>query len=173
MAETLAGGDRRSTGKSREVADLVKRQPELAADLFNLMVDHESPVVRARAGHAFKTVAREKPEVVQPFTGELLKRAAVMEQWEIREAVCHTMPHLILSQKEVQRFFLVFSGYLDDRRSFVRTFAMQGLVDLVKLDRRLAPRVVPILMTLSLTGSAAMRARGRKLKKELEKMGLI
>jgi hypothetical protein len=56
---------------------------------------------------------------------------------------------------------------LDDKGSIVRTPAMQGLADLAARDLRLRKQILPILRELTLTGTPAMRARGRHLLKKL------
>jgi hypothetical protein len=58
--------------------------------------------------------------------------------------------------------------YLADRSSIVKTFAMQGLADLISQDASLRPMVLGLLRSLSRTGTPAMRARGRILLRRLE-----
>ena len=59
-------------------------------------------------------------------------------------------------------------SWLDDSSSIVKTFAMQGLADLIPQCPSLEPKVLDIARTLSRGGTAAMRARGRILLKSLE-----
>jgi hypothetical protein len=54
-------------------------------------------------------------------------------------------------------------GYLEDRSSIVKTFALQGLADLAQDDPSIRPGVIEILRQATRTGTAAMKARGRKL----------
>ena len=57
---------------------------------------------------------------------------------------------------------------MEDKSKIVRTFAMQALVDLAKIDRTLIPRVQPIVEEAVRAGSPAMKSRGRKLLTELD-----
>jgi hypothetical protein len=58
------------------------------------------------------------------------------------------------------------NGYLEDRSSIVRTFALQGLADLVREEPSLRPRVVEILREAARNGTPAMKARSRKLLRQ-------
>ena len=60
-------------------------------------------------------------------------------------------------------------AYLGDRSSIVKTFAMQGLAGLAMQDPEMKPEVVEQIRVLTRTGTAAMKARGRKLLAELER----
>ena len=50
----------------------------------------------------------------------------------------------------------------------MKTLAMQGLADLAKQDPQMKPGVVEQIRVLTRSGTAAMKARGRKLLPELE-----
>jgi len=52
--------------------------------------------------------------------------------------------------------------------SIVKTFALQAFVDLARQDARLRETAKPILEESLRTGTAAMKARARKLLKELQ-----
>ena len=62
----------------------------------------------------------------------------------------------------------LLNRYLEDRSSIVKTFALQGLADLAQDDLGLRPRVLEILREATRTGTAAMKARSRKLLTRLE-----
>jgi hypothetical protein len=50
----------------------------------------------------------------------------------------------------------------------VVTFALQALTDLALVDDKLRPRMIRILREFVLSGSPAIKSRGRKLLKLLE-----
>ena len=60
-----------------------------------------------------------------------------------------------------------YTGYLRDSSSIVKTFAMQALVDLTTQAPEFRPAVLRQLQKLTVRGTPAMRARGRKLIEEL------
>ena len=59
-------------------------------------------------------------------------------------------------------------GYLEDRSSIVKTSALQGLADLARHDASLLPKVMELLRESTRSGTAAMKARSRKLLLQLE-----
>jgi hypothetical protein len=74
---------------------------------------------------------------------------------------------LALTAAERRRAVAALRTYLEDRSSIVKTFAMQGLADLAVQDGTLREETVELLRVLTRTGTAAMRARGRKLLQRL------
>ncbi len=133
------------------------------------------PVVRMRAADAAEKVSRERPDLLQPFRVELMGLLAVEMQQEVRWHLALMIPRLALSREERRRACEGLKYYLDDHlekpRSIVRTHAMQGLADLAKQDAELRPEIVELLRVKTRSGTAAMKARGRKLLGELESDG--
>jgi hypothetical protein len=94
-------------------------------------------------------------------------------QQEMRWHPASIVPRLQLTRSECRRVAGILRQYLTDRSSIVKTFAMQGLADLIsrdsiKHDASLRPMVLELLRSLSRTGTPAMRARGRILLRRLE-----
>lgn len=77
------------------------------------------------------------------------------------------IPRLELSARERLVAVDILFDYLRDRSSIVKTFAMQGLADLVVKDPSLRKKLLPLLQELTEIGTPAMRARGRKLLQHL------
>ena len=163
----LAGGDRRSIGRSDQVVALVSANlrlfPELIAGLWS-----EDPLVRMRAADAAEKVTRNHPEWLQPHKNELLGLMAEANEQELRWHLAAMVPRLRLNAKERQRATSLLAGYLEDRSSIVKTFALQGLADFASQDHSLRPAVMETLRQASRNGTAAMKARSRKLLLHLE-----
>jgi hypothetical protein len=77
------------------------------------------------------------------------------------------VPRLALSGPERERAAAALQHYLEDCSSIVKTLALQGLADLARQDARLREPAKRILEESLRTGTAAMKARARKLLKEL------
>lgn len=167
IRELLEGGTRRSLGRSGEVVSLIGERPEVFASLIECLWDAD-PVVRMRAADVAEKATRECPEMLQPYKRELLGLAGEALQQELRWHLAQLIPRLVLNSGERRRAYHALSGYLEDRSSIVRTMAMQGLADLARQDTALRPAVVERIRALTLSGTPAMRARGRKLLRELE-----
>jgi hypothetical protein len=163
----LTGGDRRSIGRADEVAELAARQSKHVPELIECLWDPDA-LVRMRAADAVEKFSRGKAVLLQRYKGALLGLLAEETQQEVRWHLAVIIPCLHLTRSECRRVAEVLRQYLDDRSSIVRTFAMQGLADLISRDASLRPMVLELLRSLSRTGTPAMRARGRILLRRLE-----
>ena len=166
----LRGGDRRSLGRSGEIVGNIVKDPKLFQAAFQALLDSD-PIVRMRAADAVEKASREHPELLQPYKRALLKEIASSDQQEVRWHVAQMLPRLELTPKERDHATSILFEYLHDKSSIVRTCAMQGLADFAMQDLRLRTRVIPMIEFLTNQGTAAMRARGRKLLKQLTASG--
>jgi hypothetical protein len=172
ILKMLEGGDRRSIGKAERVAEMVLRDrrlfPLLMAGLWS-----DDAVVRMRAADAVEKVTREKPKLLSAHKKELLGLLASEEQQEVRWHLAVMVPRLSLNAKERQVVVESLQRYLQNRSSIVRTFALQGLADLARVDAGIREGVMEILREAARNGTAAMKARSRKLLVGFEKEGRI
>jgi HEAT repeat protein len=167
LADMLGGGDRRSIGKSNEVAKLILSEPKRFAELIECLWD-EDPIVRMRAADAAEKITVSRPELLKPFKRELLGLLAEAEQIELRWHLALMVPRLALSRVERERAATALQRYLEDRSSIVKTCALQGLVDLARQDPSLRELARGTLEESLRTGTAAMKARARKLMNGLK-----
>ena len=164
----LSDGNRRSIGRTNEVVDLVLAQPQRIGELVQLLWD-SSEVVRMRAADALEKISRERIGLLQAYKSELLGLMAETTQQELRWHLAAMMPRMDLTPEECRRAAAVLELYLADRSSIVKTFAMQGLWELARRDAALRTRAMELVRELAETGTAAMRARGRKLLREIDR----
>jgi len=148
-------------GRSDQVAAMVSKTPELFPELIAGLWS-EDPLVRMRAADAAEKVTRKKCELLMPYRRELLGLMAETEQQELRWHLAAMVPRLRLNAKERQIAISSLNRYLVDRSSIVKTSALQGLADLAQDDPSIRPRVIEILREAVLSGTPAMKARGRK-----------
>lgn len=167
LADLLRGGDRRSIGKSNLVAKLILSDPRRFPELFKCLWD-EDPVVRMRAADAAEKITVTHPELLKSYKQELLGLLAEAEQIELRWHLALMVPRLDLSGPERARAAAALQRYLEDRSSIVKTFALQALAGLAQQDASLRGMAKRILEESLRTGTAAMKARARKLLKELQ-----
>ena len=163
----LTGGDRRSIGMADEVADRIRLDSKQAASLTKCLWDHD-PCVRMRAADALEKAARDNPNLLQPFKAELFGLSAETHQSDLRWHLAVMIPRMRLTASECRRVAVLLQRYLMDESSIVKTFAMQGLYDLTLQDAGLRPVVMDRLRALTLSGTPAMRARGRILIRQME-----
>jgi hypothetical protein len=139
--------------------------PKLIAGLWS-----ENPLVRMRAADATEKVARKNRELLRPYKKELLRLIAEGKEQELRWHLAVMVPRLPLNAKEQQLAISMLNGYLEDRSSIVKTFALQGLADLAQADPSIRPKVLEVLRESTRTGTPAMKARSRKLLIHLERV---
>ncbi len=168
IRDRLAGGDRRTLGNAPQLGDEAAINPETFDRLAELLGD-DDPLIRSRAAHALQLAAKRKPQLLEPHKETMLQQVAGVEQWEVRHLWCQMVPLLELSDTERRRVFELAVSFLKDRSSIVKTCAMQLMADLALQDKALAAEARPIIEGLTLAGTAAMRARGRKLIKLLNR----
>ena len=167
LVDKLRGGDRRSIGKSNRVARIILSDPGRFPELFKCLWD-EDPVVRMRAADAVEKITVTRPELLSPHKQELLGLLDEAEQIELRWHLALMVPRLELSGPERARAAAALQRYLEDRSSIVKTFALQGLAGLARQDASLRGTAKRTLEESLRTGTAAMKARARKLLKELQ-----
>jgi hypothetical protein len=165
----LEGGDRRTIGQSDQVAEIVSGDPKLFSRLIAGLWSAD-PLVRMRAADAAEKVTREHPDFLQPHKKELLGLMSEATQQELRWHLAVLIPRLVLNARERQIAMSSLNGYLEDRSSIVKTFALQGLADLAQNERSILPSVVEILRGATRNGTPAMKARSRKLLIRLERV---
>lgn len=167
LRRLLEGGDCRSLGHAEDVLAIVKRDPRKIDALMKCLWDSD-PCVAMQAADLMEKLSREQPSLLQRYKRELLGLAAETSQQELRWHLAVTIPRLRLTVAESTRFVEILRNYLEDRSSIVKTFAMQGLFDLIGQAPGTREPVTELIRSLTRTGTAAMRARGRHLLKQLE-----
>jgi hypothetical protein len=158
-------------GRSDQVAAMVAEAPELFSELIAGLWS-EDPLVRMRAADAAEKVTRTRRELLQPYKGELLGLMVETEQQELRWHLAAMVPRLQLNTKQRSLATSLLIGYLENRSSIVKTFALQGLAELAQDDPSLRPGVIEILREATRNGTPAMKARSRKLLARLEGRGV-
>jgi len=163
----LTGGDRRSIGQADEIAALVLKQPALIGELMTGLRDLD-PLVRMRAADAAEKASLKQPALLRPFREELLRLLDEASQQEVRWHLAQMLPRLPLTQKQRLRAALSLRRYMEDSSSIVKTCALQALAEIAAEDASLQLQVKALLQTAIKTGTAAMKARSRKLLRQFE-----
>ena len=160
ITNLLSGGDRRSLGRSGEVAKLVTQNPELLPQLVALL-RHDERVVAIRAADVLEKVqARLPEELFAPFKSEFVSLALSTTQPEMRWHLAQMLPRLCLSRSQRRAVVRILESYFADRSAIVRAFALQAVVNLARRDPTLHS-LARERIEKAMQGSAAERARAR------------
>lgn len=165
ILKMLAGGDRRSIGRSNEVVALALREPKLVDILFSGILLHD-PSIRMRCADAAEKVTAIQPAHLIPYKKMLLGPLSQIQQPEVRWHIAAMLARLPLSGTEQRAAVGVLNSFLNDRSSIVKTMAMQALFDLTKKDESLRPRVRRLIQKSVANGAPSMQARGEKIMVE-------
>lgn len=162
VVEKLAGTDRRSIGLADEVAKEIAADQALFDEVFEaLWLD--DPVIRMRAADALEKASRTCPERLVPHKEALLGEIAEIEQHEVRWHVAQILPRLPLDPQERRRAAAIVRGFLRDKSAIVRVNALEALTLLAHGDDDLEAEALRLLGEALERGSAAEKARARKL----------
>lgn len=167
LAAMLKGGDRRSIGRSNEIVSKILRRPEQFVELIECLW-RDDAIVRMRAADAIEKISLQRADLLKQYKTDLLGLLEEAQQQELRWHLALVIPRLPLAKAEQRRAVASLRGYLSDRSSIVRTCALQGLADLSRLNPELRRPIKKLLEEASRTGTAAMKARARKLLSEKE-----
>jgi len=162
LLKKLSGGDRRSIGRSNEVAAQVLAHPAYFYHLIKGLAAAD-PVLRMRTADAIEKITAQRPDLLYPHKRKLLAVAGSTNQQEIRWHAALIIPRLKLTTKERAVALDILFDYLRDKSSIVKTFAMQAIWDLAAADAKLKSQITPLIEELTQIGTPAMRARGRKI----------
>ncbi|MBZ5591428.1 MAG: hypothetical protein LAP39_04265 [Acidobacteriia bacterium] len=167
LAAVLGGGDRRSIGRSNEVAALVLAHRERFSELIACLWS-DDPLVRMRAADAAEKASAQYPALLEPFKAELLGLLVEADQQELLWHLAQIIPRLSLSAGERQRAAGIFRSLLKHRGSLVKTAGLQALADLSRHDAGLRSEVMERIEAALRTGTPAMKARARNLLKDFQ-----
>jgi len=114
-------------------------------------------------------VTRKNPELLAPYRKELLGLLGETMEQELRWHLAVMVPRLRLNANQRQSAMSLLSGYMQDRSSIVKTYALQGLADIAQDDADIRSTVIEILREARRNGTPAMKARSRRLLHDLER----
>ena len=170
VLKKLEGGDRRSIGRVSEVVAEVLNDPSLFEVVFDGMLS-DDPIIRMRSADAVEKITAKHPEYLQPYKEKLIQQVAKVDQQEVRWHAAQMFPRLELSKEERAVIVEILLDYLNDKSKIVKTSSMQALADFAERDAGLRFKVIKLLEEITRTGSPAVKSRGRKLLKKLNRYG--
>ena len=162
FGKLLSGGDLRSTGKVGEAVRTVANNRALFEELLRELWN-EDPRIAMRAADAVEKITRTEPTLLHPFKPELIGLAEEVAAKELKWHLAQILPRFPLTKREQHRVLRILQRYRESDSAIVRTFALQALFELSAKDAGLRRAVNEWLEQAASCGSAAERARARKL----------
>jgi len=168
--DLLTGNDLRSIGKSNEVVQLVTSDPVLFNEVFD-GIFHRDKVIRARCADAVEKVGRKYPDYIQKKKAIILKNLSKFEQKEVRWHIAMILGYIKLTPKEIKLVNSYLFNWLEEEKSIiVKVMCMQTLADIALKNKKMIKSVRDEIEKQMLTGAPAIKARGRHLLADLDKI---
>ena len=168
--DLLTGNDLRSIGKSNEVVQLVTSDPILFDEVFD-GIFHSDKVVRARCADAVEKVAIRFPNMIQNKKSIILKNLNKFEQKEVIWHIALMIGYLKLTPKELVKVFNSLYKWLNTSDSIIiKVACMQSLATHAMKNKKLLKSVRDEIQKQMLTGAPAIKARGRHLLADFDKI---
>lgn len=166
LRDRLDGGTTRDLGCANEVAREALENPALVHQLIDAL-DDQRTVVAHRASNALKKIQRSHPALLEPFAKRILQRTVATHHLHTRWNLTLILGELPLRGLDKSIAVDVMFEALASRSALQRVFGLQALANYAHNDPALRTRIQPILQRALTDPSASIRARARKLLKQL------
>jgi HEAT repeat protein len=166
LRDRLDGGTTRDLGCANEVAREALEDPALVHQLVDAL-DDKRAVVAHRASNALKKIQRSHPALLNSFAKRILQRTAATHRLHTRWNLTIILGDLPLHGIDKSVAIDLMFEALASRSALQRVFALQALANYAQTDPALRTRIQPILQHALTDASASIRARARKLLKEV------
>ena len=164
----LASEDRVTTAGAEESTRFLLDNPEAFPMLIDLL-DSGPPSQQAKAARVLEMVTKKEPAFIQGRFNWLHSKLRNSPTWEVRHQACRVITRIDDLDSQIPGLSDTLFYLQDDVSKIVRTSAMQALADLSLRYEELMDRVYPLVLKQTEQGSAAQRARGRKLLKSMDR----
>jgi len=161
LIDWLAVGDLRSDGFSPQVAALVIENPELLPDLLEALAGGQD-IVRGHAADALERVSRQHPAWLESHLDPLLSQATGDPLPMVRWHLAMLLGNLAISGVDDRRILPVLVDLLDDRSSFVKSWAISSLCLAGRQDPESRTLALESIASLEQDASIAVRHRAEK-----------
>ena len=148
----LAGGDRRSQARSKDVLARVHADNALVAELVALVGDDDWLT---------------HPSWIAPHKRVFIGAAADSDKWEVRLQVVRALPLFEWAGADERRVLKILQRDVAHPQTFVRAWALDSLATFASRKPRLKPVVRRHLRLFDRSGSKALAARARHIRERL------
>lgn len=170
LLQRLEGGDLRSIGRVKEVTRVVGHDQKLFDEVFDGMF-HENPVVRSRSADAVEKSSKQFPHLLQSHRKSLIAQLRDFHQQEVQWHIALMLGRIELTKKETVIVIDALLQWLDETQSIiVKVNCLQMLADIALKNTWFKDEATMAIEEQMLKGSPAIKARGRMLLKQLQKI---
>jgi hypothetical protein len=168
LRRLLAGGDRRSSAESALALAIVRDNVSRISELAVLTEDPDW-LVAMRAIDLLEKLAHENAEWIEPYKHVFIGPLAESDKWEIHLQIVRALPLFKWKPKEQSRVIDILVRDVSYPQTFVKAWALDSLATMSESVPVLQPLVLQQLRLFEQSGSKALAARARNIRKRLER----
>ncbi|MDE3249461.1 MAG: hypothetical protein KGO82_12420 [Bacteroidota bacterium] len=163
----LSGGDRRSLGKSKELASGC--MDEHAFESLIRCLWHTDRRVAMRAADVVEKITSDRPELLAAFKNELINLAFHTNAIEIQWHLAQMFPrlHLPANQKTIVTKLLLDWATDTSASRIVRANALESIYELGKKSSVSMAKLLALMDVLEKEDNPSIRARIKKIRKRI------
>ncbi|HVW16670.1 MAG TPA: hypothetical protein VHB30_00335 [Solirubrobacteraceae bacterium] len=162
FSELLKGGDPRSLGRIAEVIEAVLADRSRCRELFECLFSDDE-TVRMRAADGLEKVAARRPDMIEPFTPELLGPVAEIAQPSVQWHLAEILGEISLSAADRRRATRILKRNLESSEDWIVIGdTMQTLTGFAESDAGLRAWLLPALRRHRDSGRKAVAKRAQK-----------
>ena len=167
LRQLLMGGDRRSIAQSDRARAVVNQNPRLVSDLVRFAEDNDW-LISLRALDLLEKIAHDHPDWIAPYKELFISPLAEADKWEIRLQIVRALPLFDWAIEDLDRVKAILLENVTHPQKFVQAWALDSLATFATRDRRLMRTVRKYLAQFEQSGSKALQARARKIRRRIE-----
>jgi HEAT repeat protein len=164
----LSGGDRRSTGRADEAAELALHDTGLRLELVRLL-ESTDPLVRMRAADALEKLSRRNPALLKAFRGLFVRMAPEEKQQEVRWHLAQMLPRLGLGPEQRRLAIEALRTYIEDHSAIVQAWSLNAIAEFAQQDPAYLELLQRLLREALGSHSPAVRSRAQAVIRNLER----
>ncbi len=169
ILQTLALGDRRTTGTADKIATVIADDSKLFDKVFGLIISKDKGLAM-RAADAVEKASRKNSNLLKPHRAKLIKLAQTVNQQEVQWHVAQMLERLELNKVEQEETYNTLRNMYEKTASrIVKASALQAMVHIATGNPKLEQQALKLLNKASASSVPSLQARVKKLVKELEK----
>nr|WKN39861.1 hypothetical protein K4G66_14290 [Tunicatimonas sp. TK19036] len=166
----LSEGPPLKLGKTDQIVYLMEQDPETFDKVFATLFQ-ENLTIKIRAANAVEKVTRGRPEWLLPHQQTLLANLSELAQpFSVKMATAALLGHATWTDEDVLEVLAILRLWLLDTNTFVKVNCLQALTQIAQRHPWLTSEVIGLIENEMAKGKASIKARGRKLLKQLNAM---
>ena len=168
IKDLLSGGKITSAGKADEVVEIVKKNPNIAEEVFSLFLDKD-PIVAMRSSYVFMKLSKSDSEIIIPFKSRIIKNIEKFTQKEVRWHIPQILLVMDLSGVEAEKTYKKLMEWAEGKDgNIVVYYSLEAAYKIAKENKKLIDDFLPRLRKINKTDAKIVKNRCKKIALDLK-----